>query len=469
MIRISKRASKGARAALLAIGLMTGTATLSTTVMAAPAAPKMNFTKPFAAVAGPLSKALEDLKKAPTFIAAQGKVTAATSALQQARGTAAIAQARSAREAAVAELRATMTAQISQLEGVFAAIGNQDDRLMAGQIATNLGSMALDPALQRRGVVAMIESGKVSPADLPKFQYYAGSLAYDVKDYAAARAGLQAAVSAGYHDNDADALLAEAYLSDNQVPQGLAVLKQAIAQRNSTPSKAPAGWYRRGLGAAYKANLLDQATDFAISLVKAYPTSDNWSGAITVVREIGKFPAQETLDLMRLMGRTNSYAEERDYVEYIQAADPRRLPGEVLKVIEAGVAAGKLRATDTFVSEARGIANMRIAADRASLVGLERDARSPTASAATVGGAADAFLSYGEAAKAESLFNLAMAKPGAEQDRLLTRLGIAQLDQGNYAGSQATFARVGGTRKYLAQLWSIYAGLKAAPAPVAAP
>ena len=103
------------------------------------------------------------------------------------------------------------------------------------------------------------------------------------------------------------------------------------------------------------------------------------------------------------------------------------------------------------------------------LVGLERDARVPSASAATVSGAADAFLSYGESAKAEALFTMALAKPGAEQDRLLTRIGIAQVDQGNYAGAQANFAKVGGTRKYIAQLWSIYAGLKAAPAPAAAP
>ncbi len=315
----------------------------------------------------------------------------------------------------------------------------------------------------------MIESGKTNPADLPRFQYFAGSFAFDAKDFAAARVGLQAAVNGGYHDNDADALLAESYLSDNQVPQGLAVLKQAIETRNATPNKAPAGWYRRGLGAAYKAQLLEQATDFAMSLVKAYPTADNWAGAITVVREIGKFPAQETLDLMRLMGRTNSYAEERDYIEYIQAADPRRLPGETLKVIEAGIAAGKLRANDPFVSEARTIANGRIAADRASLVALERDARSPAATASTVSGAADAFLSYGDAAKAEALFNLALAKPGAEQDRVLTRLGIAQLDQGNLAGAQANFAKVNGQRKYIAQLWGIYAAQKAAPAPAAAP
>ncbi len=253
-------------------------------------------------------------------------------------------------------------------------------------------------------------------------------------------------------------------------PQGLTVLKQAIDYRNTTPNKAPAGWYRRGLGAAYKAQLLDKAAEFAMGLVQAYPTKDNWAGAITVVREIGKFPAQESLDLMRLMGRTNSYAEERDYIEYIQAADARRLPGEVLKVIEAGVASGKLRANEMFVSEARTIASGRIAADRASLPGLEREARAANATGVTVSGAADAFLSYGDAAKAEALYTIALAKPGADQARVLTRLGIAQLDQGNLAGAQATFARVPtGPRKPIAQLWGLYAAQKAAPVAAAAP
>jgi hypothetical protein len=136
----------------------------------------------------------------------------------------------------------------------------------------------------------------------------------------------------------------------------------------------------------------------------------------------------------------------------------------VLKIIDTGLASGKLRASDAFIAEARTIANGRIAADRASLVGLERDARAPGASAATVSGAADAFLSYGDAAKAEALMTSALSKPGAERDRLLTRLGIAQLDQGNYAGAQANFAKVGGSRKYIAQLWAIYAAQKAAPA-----
>jgi hypothetical protein len=203
--------------------------------------------------------------------------------------------------------------------------------------------------------------------------------------------------------------------------------------------------------------------------VQDYPSANAWNNSINVVRSLSQYQSQESLDLMRLMSRTGSLTNERDYIEYIQALDPRRLPGEAQKVIDAGLAAGKLRANDPFVTEAKGIASGRVAADRASLPSLERDARAPSASGTTVLGAADAFLSYGDAAKAESLYTIAAGKAGSESDRALTRLGIAQLDQGKVAEAQASFAKVQGPRKPIAQLWSAYAAQKAGgAAPVAA-
>jgi tetratricopeptide (TPR) repeat protein len=462
--------SRTALGAALALGVMTGGAMLASPASAAakapkaPAAPKLNLSKPFQTLAIPLNKAIEDAKKRPDVLAAQAKVTASGTALQQASTNAARTQARTARDAAIAELGAALTPEKTQLEAAFTAIANPDDRYTWGQLAVSLGSLGQESQGQYRGLNAMLESGKVAAADAPRLQFFVGSLAFDQKNYAAARTALHAAVGAGYHDNDADALLADAYISDNQIPQGLTLLNQAIAARKASGTPAPMNWYRRGLGTAYKAKLLDQASDFSLQLVQAYPTTENWSGAITILREIGRYPNQETLDLMRLMGRTGSYAEERDYIEYLQAADARRLPGEVLKVIEAGTTARKLNGADPFVVEAKGIASARIAADRASLPGLERDARAANATAATAMAGGDAYLSYDDPAKAEALYTIALGKPGADAPRLLTRLGIAQADQGNYAGAQATFAKVDGPRKPIAQLWAIYAGLKARPA-----
>ena len=466
-LRRDRRSARHAFGAVLAMGMLCAAPFVASPALAAtkpaPAAPKIVLSKAFQPAYANMVKAVDAAKARADVVAARAGLTAAQTALQQSRG-AARAQAQATFDAALAALGGLVTAERTQLDALFAAATAPDDSYGAGTLAIALGDLVKDARIQRRGLEAMLGSGKVAPAEAPRLQYFLGQFAFDMQDYAAARTALQAAITGGFADNDIDGLLAEAYFSDNQAPQGLVVLKQAIDRRNATPSKAPAGWYRRGLGIAYKAQMLDQAIAYSMGLVQAYPSNDNWAGAITVVREVGKFGPQEILDLMRLMGRTNSYAEERDYIEYLQAADARRLPGEVLKVIEAGTAAGKLRASDQFVAEARTIATGRIGPDRASLPTFERDARAPAATAATVSGAADAFLSYGEVAKAEELYTIALTKPGADAPRLLTRLGIAQFDQGNFVGAQASFARVTGSRQSIAQLWGLYAAIKARPA-----
>lgn len=432
------------------------------------AAPKIKLSKSFLPLAMDMSKAIDTAKARPDVVAASQKVKDATAAYNQARG-AQRQTAMAAREAALAELGNALSAEKAKLESLFASAATPDDKYQAGALAVNLGGLAQTPLLQRRGILSMLESGKASPAEAPRLNYYAGSLSFDARDFAQARTSLEAAIAAGYTENDVAILLAEAYLSDNQVPAGLIKLQQAIDGRTASGTQAPAAWYRRGLGAAYNARILDQAMSFSRGYVKAYPTTENWATAITIVREVGKFPTQETLDLMRLMGRTGAFSEERDYIEYIQAADPRRFPGEALKAIEAGLASGKLRANDAFVIDSRTMARDRVGADKASLPAFERDARLASATGATVSGAADAFLSYGEPAKAEELYTIALGKAGIDGDRVLTRLGIAQFDQGKYAQAQQTFARVNGVRKAMADLWSLLASQKAMPVAPATP
>jgi hypothetical protein len=178
------------------------------------------------------------------------------------------------------------------------------------------------------------------------------------------------------------------------------------------------------------------------------------------------FQNQEQIDLLRLMARTNSFSEARDYIEYIQAADPRRLPAEALKIVNMGLAAGKLQMSDPFVADAKSMSSARIAEDRASLVAMERDARGANATAATAMAAGDAFLSHDNAVKAEEMYKIALTKPGVDAPRVLTRMGIVQIDQGRFAEAQATFAKVTGARVPIAQLWSAFAKSKL-PAPAA--
>jgi len=196
--------------------------------------------------------------------------------------------------------------------------------------------------------------------------------------------------------------------------------------------------------------------------VKAYPIAKSWSMAIVVQRDLARLPSQDTLDLLRLMARTKSFSEERDYGEFVQAADVRRNPGEVKSIIDQGVAAGQVDANKQFYAENLRIAVSRIGPDRASLPALEKDAMAPGAPVVRVAGAGDAFLSYGEGAKAAALYKLALEKPGVDKPVVLTRLGISLIDSGDYAGAQAAFGQVEGARLGMAQLWSTFAAQKAA-------
>lgn len=364
----------------------------------------------------------------------------------------------------VAKAKGDVTTLKDSLPAMAAAAKTADDKFMTGQATYTIGQKLNDTAMQRKGVDMMVDSGsKLATAELGNLLFGAARLAYDAKDWATARSRAQQAIAAGY-SGDADLLMAETYFGENQAAAGLALLDKAIAAKVAAGQSVPDSWLKRGLAMAVNARLAPEATKFAGLYARYYPSADSWGDAIAIQRNFNNFEGQELLDLMRLAERTNSLRTERDYVDYLSAADARRLPGESQRIIKAGIAAGKLRSGDVFVSEANTISAARAQADLADLPKLASDARAAGATAATLMAAGDAFLSYQKAAEAEQFYTLALAKPGVDTARVLTRLGIAQADQGKAAEATATFAKVTGPRQPIAQLWSLYVGQAKAPA-----
>lgn len=355
---------------------------------------------------------------------------------------------------------ATIKASIPSIQPT---VSTADDKMAFGDFLYRVGRGSDDTAMQRQGVALMIESGKIEAERLGAYNFLSGQLAYQAEDWAAARQYMKAAIAAGYSENEPEAIVSEAYFNEGLAAEGLAYLMSVIDARRSAGVEVSDSWLRRGLTVAYEENLLPQAVQFSGLYAMMYPSPESWNSAIAIQRNLVDFDSQETLDLLRLARRANALINERDYVDYIEAADFRRLPAEVKAVTDAGLAANLLRNDDVMVSEAKTGSNARLASDRAELPALERDARSGS-SLATVMAAGDAFLSYGEAAKAEEFFTKALTLPGVEQDRTLMRLGIAQADQGKYAEAIANFDKVGGKRKTIASLWKQYAQMKSAPA-----
>ncbi|GAA4038495.1 hypothetical protein [Parerythrobacter jejuensis] len=355
-----------------------------------------------------------------------------------------------------------------KLDEATALAKTPDDNFVLGNMTYIVGRNSQDIGLQRAGVGRMLDSGKTPEANLGQYSFLAGQLAYQEQDWAEARKRVQEAIAAGYTDNDPQAIVAETYFNEGSNAEGLAYLKGIIDARAGAGLAVDESWLRRGITVAYQNDLAEQAIGFAGMYASMYPSTDSWGDAIAIQRNFYDYDQQATLDILRLARRAEALRTERDYVDYIDAADFRRLPGEVKAVADAGLAKGLLQSSDVFVNEARSGANSRIQADQAELPSLERDARNGS-SLPTVMAAGDAFLSYGQAAKAEEFYAKALTLPGVDTPRIMTRLGIAQLDQGKTAEAAATFEKVQGARQAIARLWALYAGQQGAPAAAAAP
>ncbi|OYU37260.1 hypothetical protein [Novosphingobium sp. PASSN1] len=432
-----------ARAAL-AVALSTGLAG-GALLGAAPAfaakekeAPKATYSKEFIAVAGPVQKLVQD------------------------------AQAAKAKGTPDAQIKASLGDANAVLAKAEAAVKTGQDRLAAGQFAVQIGGFLEDTAMRSRGIKNMIDSGMLEPEKVPTFNFYLGNFAYAAKDYQGAIEPLTKAVQGNVSEDAAAEMLADAYNELKRPAEGLAALKVALDARKAAGGTVPESWFRRANVIAYKNKLGAQAIEWSTLLVGIDPSPLNWLGAGQLAREFGGFGKEESLDLGRLFLRSGAFDNDKQYVtrefiEYVQAADPRRLPGETVKVIELGLSKGALDTSDVFVSDSLSQAKGRIAADKASLVGLEKDARASADGKLAVA-TADAYLSYDNPAKAEELYQLALTKGGAiDMDRAETRLGIAQYDQDKFEDARASFAKVGGVRAPLAKLWSVLVARSAKP------
>lgn len=347
---------------------------------------------------------------------------------------------------------------------IQAAIQNGADKDTFGRALISLGSKLNDPQIQQQGLQLALDSGKATPEQAGMFHFFLGKFAYDAKNYAEARTQFQAAQQAGYTQNDPRPAIAETYFNGGQPAEGLKYLGDIIKQEQAAGRPVPAEWLRRGLAVAYQAKLAPQATEYSMMLLKSDPSQKSWLESLQVVRALNHFDSAGDLDVLRLMRATGAMSDRSEYVAYVQAADPRRSAGEVLAVLDEGVKAGKLSASDQIYTEAKASASTRVAADRKDAPALAADAKN-AANGVTAQGAGDAYYSLGDYAHAAEMYKLAVDKGGLkDRDLTLTNLGIAQAQAGQLAEAKATLQQVGGVRAPIAQMWLAYVESKGAPA-----
>lgn len=362
-----------------------------------------------------------------------------------------------------------------QLMALVPLLKTNDEKIAGGGLIFNSGIKSSDRDLQLQGMELMLASGKVPVEQIGRYNFIAYQLSNAKQDYSTARRYLQGAIDNNFTTEtialaDLRIAMAESFFSNNELQQGYDYLKDAIATRKSEGQTVAEQWYRRGVTVAYENESVPEVYDFVSMWISDYSSKDNWRDAVNLTRNLNAFEGPEILDLFRLARRTGALQDASDYDYYVEAADPRRLPKEVKDVISEGKAAGVVTSDNLFISEAEGIANSRIASDRADLPALERDASAAGAGMRTVVAAGDAFLSYDDYAKAATFYERATTMPGVDTNQVLTRLAIAQIGLGDYDAARTTLGRVSGTRMPIAKLWVAYANERqAAMAPSAPP
>lgn len=350
------------------------------------------------------------------------------------------------------------------LPGLEATATTDDDRYILGKLLVSLGGKAQEPAVQLRGLKMSAATSVIPAAEKAQFNYFIGKLSFGQKDYTGSVAALDQARTLGFTGaDDLDLIASLSHFELGQSAAGFDALRRAVAAVEAKGQRPDEAWLGRGLTAASKAKNGTEISSWARALVKHYPTPQNWRAALSVYRDgVPSLTPGENLDLMRLMREANAMEGERDFAEYVDAAHPKRLPGEVVSVAEEAVARGKLK-PGGYVGEQLIMAKANVAADRAGLTAAERDSKS-SGTGRTALATADAFFGYGDYAKAADLYALAMTKGGIDNDVALTRHGIALYKSGNLDGALADFAKVGpGNRKPIADYWAMYINMKQNP------
>ncbi|MEJ7925291.1 hypothetical protein WG908_00810 [Sphingobium sp. AN641] len=362
---------------------------------------------------------------------------------------------------------AAAKASIAQAEGLAKS---NDDRYQTAAIKLNLSIETKDSALQGEALSVMLDSG-LTPADqVGQFSAAAAEQALAAKNYDLAISRAQAAIQANFRPEAVNVTLAQAYFgkagtgNGSVEPargfnvQGLAALKAAATAMKAAGQQVPAQWYQIGVSRSEVAKL-PEITDWARMAFEADPSGQNLRTLIRLFQRANpSISNRENLDVLRLMSISGGLVLAGDFTEYAEMASKTGIYGEVKTAIDAGRAKGVLSGAQGGDLYQQAVA--RIAGDKATLGAAEADARK-AANGKIAAATADAYLGYGDYAKAASLFEVARQKGGVDADEINTRMGIALTKSNDLAGAKAAFSAVqNGARKQIAGLWLSYLSTK---------
>lgn len=363
-----------------------------------------------------------------------------------------------ARAAIVAKDFATAKAKLDQ---AAALVKIPQERLAVEQLRVSYAANAGDSAALVAAVDAMVATKLMTPADLKPYKAAIpeayGKLGDTAKSLAASKAFLEE--YGGTHEQYF--ALARDYLKANDSASAITNANKAIDMAKSGGAKAPEPYYKLLMLAHKSANDMGNYYATEERLVAEYPNEVYWRELIARVQNMPGYGYETRLDMFRTLDAAKVKLSKDEKNIAASEALKHGLPNEALQILEPAIASGELAGNAEAEKNLKD-AKQLSAEDK---VNLAKDTPGIVSkgTATAIAKTGEAYLSYGDNAKAIELIQQALTKglTGEEAELAKLHLGIAQFRSGQKEAAQATWGGIkDGIPGVLAHNWVAISNLK---------
>lgn len=331
-----------------------------------------------------------------------------------------------------------------------AKASTNEDRYLIGQLQLKMALAANDNAGIDSAIDEIAASNFLAPKEVAILYEGQGGSYYTAKNYEGAVRAFDRGLAIDPGNTQLMINLAESRFAQGRGADAVAALQKVMAAGGPS-GKAQEAVYKRAVGIAYSSKL-PVAGELSRKWVEAYPGSESWHNALAIYQNSNKLDPSTAIGLYRLMAATNALTTSDDYYLYSATAFELGNYVESQAIIDAGIAAGKIKTTSPLIKdvvEALASKPKTSAADLAEAARTAKDAKAKIR-------VADRYLGMGDYAKALELYRQADGAAGVDSNLLKLNIGIALARTGDKAGAQAAFAGVSGALQPIAAYWQLY-------------
>lgn len=360
----------------------------------------------------------------------------------------------------ISELQTAVTARDAatfpaKLAAAQAAATTPDEKYLVARLQLDYARAADDKAGMNAAYEAMLQSGGAPASEQVVLYGQIGEAAFNAKDFE--KAGNAFEQLAKLQPNNADVISNLAIIRGRQgrTAEAAQLSARALEMKSTGGQPVPEDYYKRIIDQAYKAKDVALANKTLYSWLSTYPTAKNWTDALQTHRALVPLDDAAELDRFRLMRVAGALKSGNDYTNLAAYLLQKGLPGEAKAVLEDGAAKGVVTKTNPEYARLIAQATQRANADRPTLAASETKANA-AANGRIAANTGDAYMGYGDYAKAISMYRLALQKGGVDANLVNTRLGMALALSGDKSGAKAALNAVTGPRAELARYWLLW-------------